>query len=317
LLPGAVSAAEPPEFSAGFQLEHGRYQVRVQNIGPSILLTVEEGTVRTLKRIAATSYVTRGTATESRLRASFGDLGQISMRFHPSPKRTWVKPDRNCAGAGRYLVRYGNWEGKFRFRGEDDYLSLDVHRVFGKVETVAPACRRGGGQSRRLIRPSQEPALGREVPVLEESWRQGVAAASFVGGSAKDGSAFAATSQEARGSLAIFRAARAEAPPPAFSADSALTRAQLSPPRPFHGTATFTAAPDGTTTWAGQLFVSFPGAPHLALAGDPFKPKLELFPELLIGAIGLFSGSEHRGAGCPKPTPGLEPMIRSSQTRCS
>jgi hypothetical protein len=300
LPPAAASAAGSAEFRAGLHLHRGRYEVSVQGLGPSIYMTVATGTLRSQKRVAATAYVARGTATESRLEASFGELGEISMRFHPSPKRTWVKPDRRCRGAGRYLVRHGDWEGTLRFRGEEDYLSLDVHRARGEVETVAPSCRRAGsatgrGPSRRdLIRPSQEPALGPEVPVILASWRQGIANASFGGGASEEGSIFLASTQESRGPIAIFRAARALGPASAMSADAALTSAHVSPPAPFHGSATFHAAPDGTRTWSGGLFVSFPGASHYALTGEPFEPRLELLPELLLGALGLFSSVEHQ-----------------------
>lgn len=305
MLPGTASAAGSTEFRAGFRLHHGRYEIRVQNLGPSIAITVETGTLRSQKRVAATAYVARGTATESRLVASFGQLGELSMRFHPSPKREWVKPDRKCRGAGRFLVRYGTWEGTLHFRGEEDYLSLDVHRAFGEVETVAPSCRPNAAAASAsallrhdLIRPSQEPALGPEVPVIIASWRHGVANATFGGGASKEGSIFIASTQESRGSIAIFRAARAEGPVKAMSADAALTSAHLSPPAPFHGSASFHAAADGTASWSGPLFVSFPGASHYELTGEPFEPKLELLPELLLGVLGLLSSVEH-GAAIP------------------
>jgi hypothetical protein len=301
VLPGAAAAAGSSEFRAGFRLQHGRYQISVQNFGPSIYMTVETGTLRSQKRVAATAYVARGTATESRLVASFGELGELSMHFNPSPKRDWVKPDRKCRGAGRFLVRYGTWEGTLHFRGEEDYLSLDVHRAFGEVETVAPSCR-GDGPAKAsallrhdLVRPSPEPELGPEVPVIIANWRHGVADASFAGGASKEGSIFVASTQESRGSIAIFRAARAEGAVEAMSADAALTSAHVSPPAPFHGSAEFHAAADGTTTWSGPLFVSFPGASHYELTGEPFEPKLELAPELLLGILGLFSTVEHGG----------------------
>jgi len=275
------------------------------------VLTVESGALESLTHVAATSYVAHGTATESRLQASFGQLGELSMRFHPSQNRPWVKPGRNCRGLGQFLVRHGVWEGTLRFRGEDDYLSLDVHRVRGTVETIAPQCRQASqeGGSRQLIRPSQEPALGREVPVLQTRWRHGVRAAEFLGGSGREGSNFFAATQEARGRVAIFRAARAEGKTKAVTADNALTEARLSPPSPFHGSARYRAAADGSKTWAGSLFVSFLGAPHYALTGELFEPSLELFPELLVGLIGLLSADEKRLAAI-----GPRPMIPSPMT---
>lgn len=314
LAPSAATAAPAFGPSVGFHLKRGRYEVKVGNLGQTIVLTVESGALGSLSHLAATSYVAHGTATESRLQASFGQFGELSMRFHPSQNRTWVKRGRNCRGLGQFLVRHGVWAGTLHFRGEDDYLSLNVHRVRGTVETIAPQCRQASqeGRSRPLIRPSQEPALGREVPVLQARWRHGVRAAEFLGGSGREGSSFFAATQEARGRVAIFRAAHAEGKARAVTADHALTEAKLSPPSPFHGSGRYRAAADGSKTWAGGLFVSFPGAPHYALTGEPFEPALELFPELLVGLIGIFSSDEKRpalpcsGGQCP-------PALLSSQ----
>jgi hypothetical protein len=344
LLPVAASAASFSP-SVGFHLEHGRYEVNVDNLGETVVLSVETGALKSQRHVTATSYVVHGTATESRLEASFGELGTLSMRFHPSRHRTWEKPHRNCRGLGRFLVRHGTWRGRLRFRGEDDYLHLDLHRARGMVETIAPKCRHGGSgsgdgrdradrrrdrhhrgrarnraaavaDSKPVIRPTQEPALGPEVPVLQARWRHGVAAAEFVGGAGKEGSTFYASTEEARGRLAIFRTARAEARPKAVRADNTLIAATLSPPLPFHGSGRYGAAPDGTRTWDGPLFVSFPGAPHYQLTGEPFKATLQLFPELLVGLIGLLSCEQTPPRQLPEPTPGLEPGTPSLRMAC-
>lgn len=305
LLPSAAAAAPTPGPAVGFHLKRDRYHVRVGNLGETIFLAVETGAVNSGKHVASTTYVAHGTATESRLRASFGEFGDLSMHFLPSRTRSWEKQGRNCRGLGRFMVRHGVWLGKLRFRGEGGYLSLDLRRVKGTVETIAPQCRAAGsrgssGQPRsaprprfeRLIRPSQEPSLGREVPVLEARWRDGVRAAEFFGGAGLEGSNFFVSTEEDRGRVAIFRGARAEGKPNAVRADNALTRADLQPPSPFHGRGHYRAAADGSKSWAGDLSVSFPGAPHYKLTGDPFEPSLELFPELLVGLIGILAADE-------------------------
>ena len=301
-----AATAAPLGPIVGFHLKRGPYEVTVGNLGQSIFLAVETGAVKSQKHVASTAYLAHGTATESRLQASFGEFGELSMRFQPSRNRSWVKPDRNCRGLGLFLVRHGTWEGKLRFRGEGGYLSLDLHRVRGFVETIAPKCREATEEqpttgrpsaephSQPLIRPSQEPSLGPEVPVLQARWRHGVGAAEFIGGGGREGSNFFASTAEAHGRVAVFRTAHTEGKPKAVTADQALTRAKLTPPSPFHGSGSYRAAPDGSKTWAGSLFVSFPGAPHYQLTGDPFEPTLELFPELLIGLIGLLSADQER-----------------------
>lgn len=284
LAPAAASAA--PRFSAGFHLHHGRYEVAVESIAQGVFVNVEAGPLESKHRGAGTVYIARGTATESRLQASFGELGSISMRFHPAANHSWMKPSRNCATTARFLERRGTWQGQFHFRGEGGYLRLDVHRVRGGVLTVAPRCRQPGEQRQRrsLIRPSQESQLGAEVPVLQAHWRHGTALAGFLGGGTKFGSYFFASTAESRGQLVVFREAEAQGPPKAVTADRALNRARVAPPAPFHGTARYRAAADGSKTWSGDLTVAFPGAPRYALTGEPFEPKLELVPELVLGA---------------------------------
>jgi hypothetical protein len=309
----AGAAVFPP--SVSLHLNQGRYKVSVGNFGETVVLAVETGALKSQRHVAATSYVVHGTATESRIEATFGKLGEIAMRFHPSPNRSWEKPNRNCRGFDAFVVRRGTWQGQLRFRGEGDYLVLDRQRVRGSVETIAPKCRplwereltEGSGADRAasgpvtrlgaapesgslpLIRPSQEPGLGPEVPVLEDSWREGVDAAEFLGGGGREGGTLYAATEEAEGRLAIFRAARAEAGPKAVTADRALTSAKLTGVAPFHGSARYRAAPDGTRTWEGNLTVSFPGISRYRLTDEPFHPSLQLFPELLVGLVGIFA----------------------------
>jgi hypothetical protein len=309
LLPTRAGAAPAPGPTVGFHFKRDRYHVNVGNFGQTVFLTVETGALGSGKQVAESTYVAHGTVTESRLQASFGALGELSMRFRPAPGRSWEKPDRNCRGLGQFMVRRGVWEGLLHFRGEGGYLSLDVHRVKGTVETIAPKCRGEASaespnrdataaepRSQDLVRPSQESFLGKEVPVLQSRWREGVRAAELVGGAGREGSNFFVATEEARGSIAIFRGARAEGDPDAVSADNALTRADLKPPSPFHGSGHYRAAADGGKTWSGDLSVSFPGAPDYKLTGDPFEPTLELFPELLVGLIGVFASDEKQPA---------------------
>jgi hypothetical protein len=294
LAPAAATAASPSA-TVGFHLQRGHYRVDVGNFGETVFISVETGDVKSGRHVAATNYVAHGTATESRLEASFGPLGELSMRFRPAANRTWEKPDRNCRGLGKFMVRKGTWVGTLRFRGEGGYLDLDVHRVKGSVETIAPKCR-AAGRAVHLIRPSQESSLGREVPVLQARWRHGVRAAEFIGGSGREGSNFYAATEESHGRIAIFRTAHAEGKGSAVRADDALTRADLSPPAPFHGSGHYRAAADGSTRWDGGLYVSFPGAAHYTLTGEPFEPSLELFPELLVGLIGVLSADQKQPA---------------------
>ena len=81
---------------------------------------------------------------------------------------------------------------------------------------------------------------------------------------------FLAVDQASEGSIAVIRLAYVRGAAPAFSFDSALSRATVSPPPPFHGSAELRRGPRNAKSWSGSLAVSFLGAPHVPLAEAPF-----------------------------------------------
>jgi hypothetical protein len=260
-------------FRAGFSLTtRNGYRLTVLGFGESVLLAVEDKDATT-----ATAYVARGTVTPGRLQASFGRFGRLSMRFRPSRNRTWVKPHRRCHGGGRFVNRNGVYVGVLRFKGEDDYVSVDAHRAKGGVGSVAAKCleEESGGGAKRATSPSAEGPSGPEPAFLAASWRAGVSSAGFVGLTSTRRALFIAVTQRTEGRIAILRVALALGLPAALKIDDALTYVRASPPAPFSGTGTYRAAPDGTTTWEGSLAVDFPGAPNTPLAGPPFKASLD------------------------------------------
>ncbi len=95
-----------------------------------------------------TDYLVRAKPSADRVDASFGDLGQISMRFRPSGVVTYGKPLQGCRGPDRYSYRHGVFVGSFDFEGEEGFTTVHVHRVKGTV--VAPGrlhCQASGGEA--------------------------------------------------------------------------------------------------------------------------------------------------------------------------
>jgi hypothetical protein len=110
---------------------------------------------------------------------------------------------------------------------------------------------------------------------LTATSRHGVSALELITFRVGKTTLFAALNEESLGSMARMRFALATAPSQkAFTFNEALTGATIVPPSPFHGTGTYSAASDGTTTWTGPLSVTFPGAPRLSLTGDGFEATL-------------------------------------------
>ncbi len=225
---------------------------------------------------ALTAYVAHGTVTSGRIQATFGDLGRVSMRFRPSGRVARPSRHRRCNGAGRFIRRFGVFAGRVRFTGEDRYVTLRAHRAKGLIRRPThPDCGtrnfdRGIG---RLSRPVRH--LPEFMPtILAASWRHVVSSVDFFALQIRKKTLYLAVSEESRGSMAEVRYALAVAPSKTFAFDDALTSATLRPPAPFHGTGSYSAAPDGTKAWAGSLSVSFPGAPRFPLAGTQFAGML-------------------------------------------
>ncbi|HET8862143.1 MAG TPA: hypothetical protein VFM94_02710, partial [Solirubrobacterales bacterium] len=85
---------------------------------------------------------------------------------------------------------------------------------------------------------------------------------------------FLAFEAGSEGSIGIARVALASAGASTFTSDDSLSRAAVSPPPPFAGTAAFDHGPGREKSWTGSLAVSFLGEPRVPLAGSPFQALL-------------------------------------------
>ena len=260
-----VGAPVPPTrlFRSGFQVDpsSGKYKVGVTTFGSSVTLVVS---TKHRANLSETLYVARGVARPDRLQATFGQFGKVLMRFHESSKHAV------CFGTLRLVRHKGVFVGNLRFRGENGYVSVHVHRAVGGILEPAGSCPRRRHRHRHF-----DNSIFFETPsaLLAES-RDGV---DFTGLLALDFGPFSevlATHEESRGKLAIIRAVFAH-PHKTFHVTEAATAANVSPPAPFHGAGHYRAAPDGATTWTGDLTVNFPGAPHSPLTGPEFETFLE------------------------------------------
>jgi hypothetical protein len=260
--------APTPFFRSGFVLKADGYKIGVSTFGSAVFVEVWRG--RSGKRVQ-TAYLARGVARPERLQATFGHFGKVKMRFRESRNRTWRNQVRTCRGANRFIKRRGVFRGNLRFKGENGYVSVRVHRAKGVVVTQAPKCRRHRSRGFQIPFGS----FSQPKAVLLAIAREGVAATAFFAAEDRRSTLFFSTSEESRGKLAIVRMAVLRKHSRIRSNDS-LTAASLSPPAPFHGTGRYSAGADGTTSWSGDLSVNFPGAPRSALTGPDFEPFLEV-----------------------------------------
>jgi hypothetical protein len=272
-LPGAAQAGQPPAMHLGLHAAGG-YQVAVSGFGQTVGLSVARP--RPSRHAgASTTYIARGKLGADTIEAGFGAFGQLSMRFQPSGKVVYGKRQQGCIGPDRTTTRFGQFVGSLRFRGEDGYVSVQTHRVKGKIRTPDSLQCTGAEAGPAGTTQGGEAAGQGKRTTLRAGFRLGLHDLSLEASSARAGHArYVAVSEQSQGQIAIYRSAYVQASPLTFATDSALSFASVSPPPPFSGTGTLRRAANGTRSWAGSLAVSFLGAADVPLAGPQFRTAL-------------------------------------------
>jgi hypothetical protein len=224
-------------------------------------------------------YVAPGVVTRRRVQADFGAFGRIDMRFRPAGRGAGAGGHPECSFHQIRVSRRGVFVGSLSFDGENGYVSVRAHRARGEVVSSGDRCAGHGplSRARRTAARAHKPRdPGPQPRFFFAGWRHAVDSAEFAAFELFGTPLFLAASEHSEGRLAVVRLAFVIGHDPrAFTLDDAVTRATLSPPAPFHGTGTYTAAPDGTRTWEGSLSINFPGAPRFALTGPPFEPEVD------------------------------------------
>ncbi len=218
------------------------------------------------------TYIARLRSGAGAIRATFGHLGSVKMRFRPSGPVTESKPQRNCIGPDHFTIHHGVFVGGLEFRGEGGYTEVKASRVKGVSLSPSSLLCGNFGESARASAADGGP---RPTYRFQASFRSRLLAEFFEATTdrAKQSMFFAEVDQTV-GSLAIDRLAIAHGRARAFATDSALSFATISPTAPFDGTGSLTRDPTGSRLWNGSLTVDFPGAPDVPLTGPPFKTTL-------------------------------------------
>jgi hypothetical protein len=282
----ASSKVEGPNASApvrALSRRHAAEVARRAKVGPSRPgPTSGFLSVQVQNHHAISVYGVQGTVTHNRLFAKLGDLGRISLHFHLRHARN---TNRGCL---RQHERLGVWKGRVRFRGEDDYVNVDTRELHGKVEIE-------GGRTHRcsrivLVPPpvhhhkvgsKAKPGSGRhevERYTLFYAQKSGTTRpSSFAAIKKTRGEAdFFADVFELRGRVLIDREEYGEGSAGDFRTSKRFKTARIHPsPRAFRGAGHFHAHHNhDNNRWKGSLATSFPGAPHVRLAGRKFEARL-------------------------------------------
>lgn len=300
-----IPAAAPPKFRALLRAKlhmppphHGfesRFELKARHgytvtvVGEGNIVAVEvrkplpHGKENLLEKLvgskqAVTAYVARGTVTEHRIAASFGQFGKVDVRFRASGRVVESRPGRRCRGTDHFTSQLGVFVGGVRFNGEKHYVSVRSHRAKGRVRTplhLHCASLPHGVRSDRRARPVPHSKAFNPTFFIATR-RHGVSSVELLAVGIGGTTLFAAITEEGLGSMARIRFALTTThAKKAVTLNDPLTKATIAPPLPFRGKGTYRAAPDGTTTWNGPLSISFPGTPPLRLTGEDFETTLE------------------------------------------
>jgi hypothetical protein len=271
----ADSAAFTVPGSNGFSLDvesrRGTVRVVVSERRPPVATFSPSGAPRPAGIVngAASIYRARAASTDPRrVEARLGQLGRISVAFHPSGRSrvTTLGPDsgEGCGGPTRIVRHLGTFRGTVEFQGEDGYTSVHASSAPGSVGTPLPS----GCAAASRIRP----AASGTAPAALLSAADRRAGARFEARTTGSGVAFTATWRERlAGGLVVSRRAYAGAPRGSFDFGQALTWAKVTPPAPFSGAARFGGA--GDASWRGSLSATFPGG-AIPMTGPGFHASL-------------------------------------------
>lgn len=271
----ADSAAFTVPGSNGFSLDvesrRGTVRVVVSERRPPVATFSPGGTPRPAGFLngAASIYRARAASADPlRVEAQLGQLGRISVSFHPSGRSRVTTlgagGEAGCGAPARIVRRLGTFRGTVVFHGEDGYTSVEATSAPGSVGTPLPASCAAASR----LRPGAPG--GRPDAVLSAVDRR--AGARFEARTTASGVAFAATWRERLGGgMVVSRRAYAGAPRAAFAFGSDLAWARVTPPAPFSGAARFGAG--GGASWTGSLRATFPGG-VIPLTGPGFRARL-------------------------------------------
>jgi hypothetical protein len=258
----ASSLQQPLPAAGGFRVKAGNgYSLVVLGVSargghPASVEIVVSG------RHRGVVYSAPATVTETSIQANLGELGEISVAFHPSGRPTTVRP--KCGGSP-VSFDSGSYEGTIDFHGEEGYTEVDATSAPGNLDFWLDAlCLGIGGGSGPLL-PGAElhirnPQLGPEFTVVKN--RPDAPARVEVGVS------------EYRDGISIERFTALLMPTGSFKYDPRLQVATLDPPLPFAGSGRFDRSKKASKRWSGDLTIDMPGREGVPLTGSGLRATL-------------------------------------------
>lgn len=253
LVPASAAAHSKVSFIPPFRVAGTNgYKVEIyaqddQQYGPSVLISF-------WNRTTETTYQAPGVIDADGYSASFGRFGFVDVHYEEGKPRL-VK---DCRGR-KQKEGDGRFTGTIEFHGEEHFSEADYPwfeaRQVSQYESICWVVGEGGGKGARLD------GLSRYATTK-----------AFANG--KRGRVrFQATAQNKLGPLIIYRSLQAFGPQKDFVWSPRLTSARVTPPAPFHGSASFHLKKEKGNfelgRWSGHLSVDFPGFRGYPLTARP------------------------------------------------
>jgi len=212
---------------------------------------------------AGVFYSAPATVTETSIQADLGELGEISVTFHPSGLPTTA---HSACNKKPVSFDSGSYEGTIEFHGEEGYTQVEATSAPGNIDFLLNAVCGGisGGRGGPFM-PGAElrirnPQLGAEFSVVKNS--------------PSSRARFEVGVSEYRAGISISRFATLLMPAGAFKYDPRLQIATVHPPAPFAGTANFNRRRKANRRWSGDLTVDLPGHAAVPLTGTQLRATL-------------------------------------------
>jgi hypothetical protein len=290
---GPTAGAAQPRHSVYFELHTDGFLVQASsNLG--------SGRIRMLldRHGAVAYYRTAARVGERTVKARFGHLGAIDLRFTPDRGEGAV----GCGGERGW--QHGTFRGAIVFRGEHQYAHVDAARAHGWFQT------RPANRCARRSRGGERTGHSQGSDRVGSRWRGGAAMTGAAGvATASRAAAVAETGVDLEGTTAnsppatyfyfftenhsggirttceafrgeqrdgmqIIRGAQVYGGAAALQWNLVAGTATLEPPAPFIGRAFYRREAGGRSRWWGSLRVPILGGRPMRLTGAAFRTRL-------------------------------------------
>jgi hypothetical protein len=270
---GPTAGARPPQRGFIFYTHADGFYLEGRGM-------VGSGRIRFLldRRGEVAYYYVRARVGAGTVKARFGRLGMLDLRFAPSRGSGPL----GC-GADEDGLQPGRFRGAIVFHGEHDYANVDAGSARGWFATVP---REGCGTDRRRAPRTAAARASRVGPIAETGARL-IASMSpripdlyfYAVPAGRRGTERVASlgvlRSETRGAMRIERGAQVLGGAKTFEWDLGRGIARVEPPAPFTGRAFYRrGAPGRPARWTGSLRVPILGGKPLRLTGSAFDVHL-------------------------------------------